>query len=95
MVVEDVVMVGVGIVGLATAVALKRAGIQALVFERSKELRAVGAALTLYPNGWLALDALGVFHKFTFSESPSKRAIITDLGNGAEKEIKFTAANRF
>ncbi|XP_031284290.1 uncharacterized protein LOC116143013 [Pistacia vera] len=39
MAVEDVVVVGAGKAGLAMAVALKRAGIRALVLERSKELR--------------------------------------------------------
>ncbi|PRQ49234.1 putative FAD/NAD(P)-binding domain-containing protein [Rosa chinensis] len=43
--VEDVVIVGAGIAGLATAVALKSAGIEALVLERSEGLRATGAAL--------------------------------------------------
>ena len=62
---EDVVIVGAGIAGLAIAVALKRVGIKALVLERSDDLRTTGAALGLYPNAWLALDALGVSHKLT------------------------------
>lgn len=62
---EDVVIVGAGIAGLATAVALKRVGIRALVLERSDGLRATGAALTLFPNAWVALDALDVAHKLT------------------------------
>jgi 2-polyprenyl-6-methoxyphenol hydroxylase-like FAD-dependent oxidoreductase len=36
-----------------------------LVLERHSELRATGAALTVYPNGWIALRALGVGHKLT------------------------------
>ena len=60
MVEEDVVIIGAGIAGLATAVALRRLGIKALVLEKSDGLRATGAALTLFPNAWLALDALGV-----------------------------------
>ena len=59
------VVVGAGIAGLATAVALRRVGIKALVLERSDGLRATGAALTLFPNAWRALDALGVAHKLT------------------------------
>ncbi|EXB36910.1 3-hydroxybenzoate 6-hydroxylase 1 [Morus notabilis] len=64
-IVEEVVIVGAGIAGLATAVALKRVGIKALILERSDGLRATGAALTLFPNAWRALDALGVSHKLT------------------------------
>ena len=70
---EDIVIVGAGIAGLATAVALKRVGVTALVLERSDGLRATGAALTLFPNAWLALDALGVSHKLNSIYSPTKR----------------------
>ncbi|GMN33332.1 hypothetical protein TIFTF001_004094 [Ficus carica] len=62
---EEVVIVGGGIAGLATAVALKRVGIKSLVLERWHELRAAGAALSLFPNAWRALDVLGVSHKLT------------------------------
>ena len=60
---EDVVIVGVGIAGLATALGLKRVGVRALVLERSHELQAAGAAFTLAPSAWRALYALGVAHK--------------------------------
>ena len=70
---EDVVIIGAGIAGLATAVALWRLGIKALVLEKSDGLRATGAALTLFPNAWLALDALGVSHKLTSVYAPAKR----------------------
>lgn len=62
---EEIVIVGGGIAGLATALALKRVGLSARVLERYPELRAVGAALTLSPNAWFALRALGVDHKLT------------------------------
>ncbi|XP_058087597.1 monooxygenase 2-like isoform X3 [Magnolia sinica] len=73
MAVHKVVIVGAGIAGLATAVALKRVGIPALVLERSHELRATGAALTLTPNAWRALDALGVAHKLTSIYTPFQK----------------------
>lgn len=56
-------IVGAGICGLATAVALKRYGIQAVVVERAESLRTTGASITLASNAWLALEALGVSHK--------------------------------
>ncbi|KAK1686353.1 hypothetical protein QYE76_047201 [Lolium multiflorum] len=62
----EVVIVGGGIAGLATAVALRRVGMGGvLVLERQGELRATGAALTIFPNGWFALRALGIAHKLT------------------------------
>ena len=67
---HEVVIVGAGIAGLATAVALKRVGVRALVLEKSEGLRATGAALTLQPNAWLALDALGVAHELTTIYAP-------------------------
>ncbi|RZS07326.1 hypothetical protein BHM03_00038153 [Ensete ventricosum] len=60
---HEVAVVGAGIAGLATAVALRRVGLPSLVLEKSPELRAAGAALTLFPNAWRALEALGVAHK--------------------------------
>ena len=62
---HDVVIVGAGIAGLATAIALKRVGVKALVLEKSEGLRATGAAIGLHSNAWLALEALGVPHKLT------------------------------
>ena len=51
---------GGGIAGLATAIALVRAGWRVDVFERAPELREVGAGLQISPNGAMALRALGV-----------------------------------
>ena len=67
---HDVVIVGAGIAGLATAIALKRVGVKALVLEKSEGLRATGAAIGLHPNAWLALEALGVAHKLTTTTYP-------------------------
>ncbi|KAL5555761.1 hypothetical protein UlMin_037997 [Ulmus minor] len=92
--VEDVVIVGAGIAGLATALALRRVGIKALVLERSDELRATGAALALFPNAWLALEALGVSHKLTSIYSPASRGFITNLSNGAIRELQPSGATR-
>lgn len=60
---HDVVIIGAGIAGLATALALKKIGMQSIVLERSHDLRTTGAALTLSSNAWRALDALGVANK--------------------------------
>ena len=54
------VVAGAGIAGLATALALHKAGIQVRVLESGKSLRAEGTAIGLWDNAWLALDALGV-----------------------------------
>ncbi|KAL6862187.1 hypothetical protein ACP4OV_016836 [Aristida adscensionis] len=57
---EGVVVVGAGVAGLATAVALRRLGVGAAVLEQGEALRAGGTSLTLFKNGWRVLDAIGV-----------------------------------
>ncbi|GAB4838563.1 hypothetical protein Ancab_028109 [Ancistrocladus abbreviatus] len=57
---EDIVIVGAGIAGLATALALHRLGLRSLVLESSSYLRVNGAAFTTWTNAWKALDALGI-----------------------------------
>ena len=54
-------VVGGGIGGLAAAVALRRVGVEASVFERAGELGEVGAGLGLYPNAMKALRKLGLY----------------------------------
>jgi 2-polyprenyl-6-methoxyphenol hydroxylase-like FAD-dependent oxidoreductase len=51
---------GAGIAGLATGIALRQAGIHVEIFERSRELREIGAGLMIWPNGTRSLEALGV-----------------------------------
>ncbi|GMH02940.1 hypothetical protein Nepgr_004779 [Nepenthes gracilis] len=57
---EDIVIVGAGSAGLATALGLHRLGLKSLVIESSPCLRATGGAFTTWTNAWRALDALGI-----------------------------------
>lgn len=56
----EAVVAGGGIAGLASAVALARAGWRVTVLERAAELGEVGAGVALARNGIAALHALGV-----------------------------------
>ncbi|XP_077246706.1 monooxygenase 1-like isoform X3 [Tasmannia lanceolata] len=56
----EIAIVGGGICGLATALALHRKGLRSVVLERAESLRATGAAIGVWTNGWRALDQLGV-----------------------------------
>lgn len=51
---------GGGIAGLATGIALRHAGLDVEIFERSRELSEIGAGLMIWPNGARSLAALGV-----------------------------------
>ncbi|WP_199423131.1 FAD-dependent oxidoreductase [Actinotalea solisilvae] len=57
---RSVAVVGGGIAGLATALALGRDGWSVTVHERAPGLTALGAGLVLGPNAVRALDALGL-----------------------------------
>ncbi|XP_074360473.1 monooxygenase 1-like isoform X2 [Apium graveolens] len=57
---EEMVIVGAGICGLATALAFHRKGIRCIVLERAESLRSSGVAITILPNGWRALHQLNV-----------------------------------
>ncbi|WP_434670973.1 FAD-dependent urate hydroxylase HpxO (plasmid) [Klebsiella sp. B345] len=54
------IVIGAGIGGLSAAVALKRAGISCEVFEAVKEIKPVGAAISVWPNGVKCMESLGM-----------------------------------
>jgi 2-polyprenyl-6-methoxyphenol hydroxylase-like FAD-dependent oxidoreductase len=54
------VVVGGGIGGLSAAIALRRAGIDTVVLERTSKLEAAGAGITLFANAMRGLEQLGV-----------------------------------
>ena len=54
-----ILIIGAGIGGLTTALALQREGINATVFERVKELHEVGAGLGIWPNAVRAFQKIG------------------------------------
>jgi 2-polyprenyl-6-methoxyphenol hydroxylase-like FAD-dependent oxidoreductase len=56
-------IVGGGIGGVAAAVALSKAGIDATVYERAPELREAGAGLMLWPNATRVLRELGLLER--------------------------------
>jgi 2-polyprenyl-6-methoxyphenol hydroxylase-like FAD-dependent oxidoreductase len=55
-----VVVVGGGIGGLCAAIALRRAGHEVTVFERTGRLEAAGAGITLFTNAMRGLEVLGM-----------------------------------
>lgn len=55
-----VIIIGSGIAGLSAAIALRKVGVTATIYERAPELREVGAGISLWANAFRALDHLGV-----------------------------------
>ncbi|WP_421504464.1 FAD-dependent urate hydroxylase HpxO [Erwinia rhapontici] len=54
------IIIGAGIGGMCTAIALKRCGIDSEVYESVKEIKPVGAAISIWPNGVKCLNYLGM-----------------------------------
>ena len=54
----NISIIGGGIGGLATAIALRKNGFNVQVYERAQVLRPIGAGLSLTPNGLNSLDAI-------------------------------------
>jgi 2-polyprenyl-6-methoxyphenol hydroxylase-like FAD-dependent oxidoreductase len=90
------IIIGGGIGGLSTAIALRQAGIDCVVYEQTKELNAAGAGLTLWANAIHAARKLGFADAVIQAGSEIGRAEIrtasgrtlsrTDIG---ELEQKF------
>ncbi|WP_222939176.1 FAD-dependent monooxygenase, partial [Duffyella gerundensis] len=53
-------VIGGGIGGMSSAIALEKAGIDVEVYEAVQEMKPVGAAISIWPNGVKCLNALGM-----------------------------------
>ncbi|KAH9307449.1 hypothetical protein KI387_035360 [Taxus chinensis] len=91
---EGIVIVGGGIAGLSTAVALHRFGLRSLVLEKTDSLRTTGAALTLLTNAWKALDYLGVADSIRRQHPQIKRAQVTSIPSGITKEVSYASSGK-
>jgi salicylate hydroxylase len=88
----DVVIIGGGLVGMATAVALAHRGGLSVskiqIYERASSLRPIGAAIGLYPNGLTALEYISpqVATQVQDSCIPSRYFVRRDLQNHLVRE---------
>ncbi|KAG7011777.1 hpxO [Cucurbita argyrosperma subsp. argyrosperma] len=90
--VVDVLIVGAGISGLTTALGLHRLGIRSLVLESSDDLRITGFALSLWTNGWKALDAVGIGDSLRQIHDQLEGIITTSMISGRKtSELLFSA----
>ncbi|WP_026927715.1 FAD-dependent monooxygenase [Granulicoccus phenolivorans] len=80
----EIAIIGGGIGGLTLALALRRVGLSATVYERARAFARVGADINLTPNAVRALDPLGVGEKLRETAARPKFRISRDGYTGAE-----------
>ena len=81
---------GGGIGGLSAALALQHFGFRVCVFEQARELREIGAGVTITPNAMHALNFLGVGAQVAEQAGPTEAYLIRHFQTG---EIIKTRAN--
>ena len=80
---QPVTVLGAGIGGLATALALSRRGAKVRVLEQASEIAEVGAGLQITPNGIAVLDALGLGDKMRQCGVVARAIELRDFARGA------------
>ena len=85
-----ITIVGGGIGGLSAALALQHYGYRVSVFEQARELREIGAGVTITPNAMHALNFLGVGVKVASEAGPTEAYLIRHFQTG---KIVKTRAN--
>ncbi|KAI3909919.1 hypothetical protein MKW98_012973 [Papaver atlanticum] len=83
----EIVIIGGGIGGLATALALHKKGLESVVLERSESIRTTGSAIGIFSNGWRALDQLGVGAQLRPRAVPFTALLNISLNDGKQEEI--------
>ncbi len=75
---KKVAIIGGGIAGPVTALALRKAGIDATIYEAyPTSADGVGGSLVLAPNGMAALEIVGVAEAVRAAAQPSTRSVMT------------------
>lgn len=77
-----IIVVGGGIGGLSAALALARIGCHVRVLEKAKEFGEVGAGIQIGPNGFHALDWLGIGKKIKEASVRVEALNLMDLTDG-------------
>jgi 2-polyprenyl-6-methoxyphenol hydroxylase-like FAD-dependent oxidoreductase len=82
-----VIVVGGGIGGLSIAIALRRAGIETTVLERTSKLEAAGAGITLFGNAMRGLERLGVRDAVAGRSAVARRVAILSRSGATLSEM--------
>jgi salicylate hydroxylase len=80
----DITVLGGGIAGLASAIALAQRGAVVTVLEQATELGEVGAGLQIGPNGVAVLEALGLHEAAAAVANVPEAVELRDMATGRE-----------
>lgn len=75
-------IVGAGIGGLTTAIALQQRGMQVVIYEQAEKLTEVGAGLTISKNAARVFEALGLGEQLAALDSPCANMGVIDHLSG-------------
>jgi 2-polyprenyl-6-methoxyphenol hydroxylase-like FAD-dependent oxidoreductase len=73
------IIIGTGISGLTTAIALAQKGINVKVYERANKIKEVGAGVWVAPNGLKVFEKLGIVQDIGNAGKTLKKISIVDL----------------
>ncbi|WP_017601787.1 FAD-dependent oxidoreductase [Nocardiopsis lucentensis] len=86
---RNAIVIGAGIGGLTTAIALRRVGLDVRVYERAPHIRARGFGLSVMSNAIAALDSLGVDLRLDKRGSTLERYLVKSRGGRLIREFPF------
>ncbi|UWR20921.1 FAD-dependent monooxygenase [Sulfitobacter sp. S190] len=85
--INNAIVVGGGVGGLAVATALARQGVAVTLLEQSPALTEVGAGLQVSPNGLAVLRALGLEGRLRARGAVEARAVVMRAHNAADRDV--------
>jgi 2-polyprenyl-6-methoxyphenol hydroxylase-like FAD-dependent oxidoreductase len=85
-------IVGGGIGGLTTAIALRKIGFEVEVYERSTELQEVGSGMSLWPNAVRSLEQIdsGVLSRFKTNGRSLRRLLLKEASGNLIKTVHLS-----
>jgi salicylate hydroxylase len=86
-------IVGGGIGGLSAALALQHFGHRVSVFEQARELREIGAGVTITPNAMHALNFLGVGEQVAKGAGPTEPYLIRHFQTGEVIKVRASGTD--
>ncbi len=81
---KKVIVIGAGVGGLASALALARRGAQVNVLEQATEISDIGAGVQISPNGMAVLKALGLRNAILGRALTAEAVVLHNYSNAAE-----------